>query len=145
MPDSQPEITLTVEDAPSPTDVAYVKSQLNAYSARATGYNEYRPLAVFLRSADSQIIGGLTGFTWGGALDIGYVWVHEDHRRQGYGAQLMQAAEREALARNCRVVVLATHTYQAPDFYPKLGYVQCGLAQDWPVGYQQYWFTKRLA
>jgi len=145
MPDSDPAISLTVEDAPNPADVTYVKDQLNAYSARATGYTEYRPLAVFLRDGDGRIIAGLTGFTWGGALKIGYVWVQEEYRRQGYGTRLMAAAEREAIARGCRQAVLDTHSFQAPDFYPKLGYVQCGLAEDWPVGYQQHYFTKRLA
>jgi GNAT superfamily N-acetyltransferase len=145
MPDSQPDITLIVEDAPNPTDVAYVEDQLNAYSVRVTGYTDYLPLAIFLRGSDGQIVAGLTGFTWGHALKIGYVWVHEDHRRQGYGTRLIQAAEREAVVRGCRQAVLDTHSFQAPNFYPKLGYVRCGLAEDWPVGYRQYYFTKRLA
>jgi GNAT superfamily N-acetyltransferase len=70
--------------------------------------------------------------------------VRDDHRRKGYGARLVRAAEREALARGCRQAVLDTHSFQAPDFYPQLGYVRCGAAQDWPIGHQQHYFTKRL-
>lgn len=140
----QPAAALTVEDAPDPADVASVEDQLNAYNMRVTSYHDYRPLAVFIRDPSSAIIAGLTGFTWGGALKISYIWVHDDHRHQGYGTRLVLTAEREALARGCRQAVLDTHSFQAPDFYPKLGYVQCGLAQDWPLGYQQYYFTKRL-
>ncbi len=56
----------------------------------------------------------------------------------------MDAAEREAVARGCRQAVVDTHSFQAPDFYSRLGYVRCGLAEDWPLGYQQIYFQKRL-
>lgn len=138
-------LDLTIEDAPNPGDVAYVEDQLNAYNMRVTGYDDYRPLGIFVRDASGAIVAGLTGFTWGGALKIGYLWVHEDYHGQGYGTRLVHAAEREAVARGCRQAVLDTHSFQAPDFYPQLGYVQCGRAEDWPLGHQQLYFTKRLS
>jgi GNAT superfamily N-acetyltransferase len=135
---------LTIEDAPSEADVHFVEERITAYNIAATGYDDYRPLAVFVRDDSGAIIAGLTGFTWGGTLKIEFVWVSEDQRNQGYGARLVRAAEREAMARGCRQAVLDTHRFQAPDFYPRLGYVRCGLAEDWPVGYQQAYFHKRL-
>jgi GNAT superfamily N-acetyltransferase len=135
---------LRVEDAPADTDVAFVEHQLNACNIAATGYDDYRPLAIFVRDDASAIVAGLTGFTWGGTLKIEVLWVRDDHRRAGYGVRLVQAAEREAVARGCRNAVLDTHSFQAPDFYPRLGYVQCGVAQDWPVDHQHYCFHKRL-
>jgi GNAT superfamily N-acetyltransferase len=134
----------TIEEAPSEADVSFVAEQIAAYNVAATGYGDYRPLAVFARDEGGAIIAGLTGFTWGGTLKIEYIWVHEDLRGRGYGARLVQAAEREAVARGCRQAVLDTHSFQAPDFYPKLGYVRCGLTEDWPLGHQQAYFQKRL-
>lgn len=145
MPEPDPAIDLSVDDAPDPADVAYIEDQLNALNCRVTGYDDYRPLAIFVRNPYGAIIAGLTGFTWGGTLKIDHLWVHEAHRDQGYGARLVRAAEREALARGCRQAVLETHSFQAPTFYPKLGYVECGLAPDWPVGHQQHYFSKHLA
>jgi hypothetical protein len=55
------------------------------------------------------------------------------------------AAEREALGRGCRQAILDTHSFQAPDFYPRLGYLLCGTADDYPVGHQQLYFQKRLS
>lgn len=135
---------LTIEDAPDEADSRFVEEQLDAYNIAVTGYDDYRPLAIFVRDGEGAIMAGLTGFTWGGALKIEVVWVHDDLRGQGYGARLIQAAEREAVARGCRQAILDTHSFQAPDFYPRLGYECCGLAEDWPVGYQQIYFQKRL-
>ncbi|HEX5547890.1 MAG TPA: GNAT family N-acetyltransferase [Ktedonobacterales bacterium] len=135
---------LTVEDAPNEADVHFVEERIDAYNIAATGYDDYRPLTLFVRDDQGAIIAGLTGFTWGGTLKVEFFWVHEDLRGQGYGSRLMDAAEREAVARGCRQSVLDTHSFQAPDFYPKLGYVRCGLAEDWPLGHQQIYFQKRL-
>src|SRR6185437_5878444 len=136
--------SLAIEDAPNEVDVRFVEDRIIAYNVAATGYDDYRPLAIFVRDSEDTIIAGLTGFTWGGTLNVEFFWVHEDLRGQGYGSRLMDAAEREAVARGCRLAVVDTHSFQAPDFYSRLGYVRCGLAEDWPLGYQQIFFEKRL-
>jgi GNAT superfamily N-acetyltransferase len=137
-------LNLTIEDDPSEADVRFVEERIDAYNVAATGYDDYRPLAIFVRDSEGAIIAGLTGFTWGGTLKIEFFWVHDDLRGQGYGSRLIATAEREAVARGCQQAVLDTHSFQAPDFYPKLGYVRYGLAEDWPLGHQQIYFQKRL-
>jgi GNAT superfamily N-acetyltransferase len=136
---------LIVDSAPAEADGRFVEEQLINYNFTTTGYNDYRPLAVFARDDDGTIQAGLTGFTWGGALKIEYVWVHEALRGQGYGSRLMLAAEQEALRRGCHLAVLDTHSFQGPAFYPKLGYVQCGLIEGWPAGYTDTIFRKVLS
>jgi len=135
---------LTIEDVPNEADVRFVEERIDAYNIAITGYDDYRPLAIFVRDSEGAIIAGLTGFTWGGTLKVEFFWVHEDLRGQGYGSRLMDAAEREAVARGCRLAVVDTHSFQAPDFYSKVGYVRCGLVEDWPLGHQQIYFQKRL-
>lgn len=135
---------LTVEGAPSLDDIRFIEERIVAYNVAVTGYDDYRPLAVFVRDDAGAIVAGLTGFTWGGTLKIEFVWVAENLRGQGYGSRLVRAAEREAMARGCQQAVLDSHSFQAPGYYPKLGYICCGLADDWPLGYQQSYFHKRL-
>lgn len=135
---------LRVEDQPDPRDIAFVEDQLHAYNVAATGYTDFRPLAIFVHDELGAIVGGLTGFTWGGSLKIEYLWLREEQRRGGLGAQLVAAAEREARARGCRSAVVDTHSFQAPNFYLRLGYTCCGVAEDWPVGHQQHYFQKSL-
>ena len=136
---------IVIDGAPSEADVRFVEEQLVAYNIATTSYNDYRPLAVFARDDGGTIRAGLTGFTWGGALKIEYLWVAEELRGQGYGSRLMLAAEQEALSRDCHLAVVDTHSFQAPHFYPKLGYVQCGLFEGWPVGHTDTTFRKVLS
>lgn len=138
------DLKLVFEDAPAEADVQFVLEQLIEYNLAQTGLRDYQPLAVFLNDDGGDIVGGLTGFTWGGTLKIEILWVREDQRGSGYGARMLAMAEDEARRRGCRQAILDTHSFQAPEFYPKHGYTQCGVADDWPRGHKQYYFQKRL-
>ena len=52
-------------------------------------------------------------------------------RRQGIGRQLMEIAEKEAIARGCKYAFVDTIDYQSPAFYQKLGYQMAGRIPDW--------------
>jgi GNAT superfamily N-acetyltransferase len=135
---------LILDDAPTEADLRFVEEQLISYNIATTGYTDYRPLAVFARDEDGTIRAGLTGFTWGGALKIEYLWVHELLRGHGYGSRLLRAAEQEAVRRGCHLAVVDTHSFQGPNFYLKLGYMQCGLVDGWPLGHSDTTFRKAL-
>lgn len=65
-------------------------------------------------------------------------------RSRGIGRELLQAAEQEAERRGCVVVILDTHSFQAPAFYQKLGYQVVGQQTDFPDQHQHYFLEKRL-
>lgn len=129
---------------PAGADWQLMEENIGRFNIQTTGYDDYLPLAIFVRDAAGVIIAGLTAFTWGGTLRVLYIWLHEDWRRHGYGTQLLAMAEQEALARGCKQAVLDTHSFQAPAFYPARGYTVCGMTDDNPVGFQQITFQKRL-
>src|SRR6476469_10845737 len=89
--------SLTIEDAPTEADVRFVEERIIAYNVAATGYDDYRPLALFVRDDQGAIMAGLTGFTWRSTLKIELLWVHETLRGQGYASRLVETAEREAV------------------------------------------------
>jgi GNAT superfamily N-acetyltransferase len=122
---------LRVEDQPRPEDVALLADRLHQYNAAMTG-NDGRWLAIFVRDDAGGIVGGLHGWTWGRTGFVGTLWVREDLRRQGLGARLLAAAEREAARRGCREMQLDTNSYQAPGFYRRLGYAEIGQLPGWP-------------
>jgi GNAT superfamily N-acetyltransferase len=75
---------------------------------------------------------------------IEWLWVTESARGQGLGRGLVQCAEREAAARGCTVVRVNTHSFQAPDFYRKLGYDEIGFAPGAPSAHGEFFFAKAL-
>lgn len=71
-----------------------------------------------------ELVGGVSGWTWGQAAGIGMTWVHEDQRGTGLGAALMAAFEEQARSRGCTHVFVTSFTFQAPAFYQRQGYVE---------------------
>ncbi|MCB0097907.1 MAG: GNAT family N-acetyltransferase [Caldilineaceae bacterium] len=139
-----PEQPLIIETEIPPSDLRFLEDQINQYNIQTTGFTDYRPLAAFVHNAQNDLIAGISGFTWGGCCEIQFLWVHVDYRHMGFGRQLLAAAEAEAFNRQCGIVVLNTHSFQAPAFYQKLGYTITGIDEDYPAGHRQYHLQKRL-
>lgn len=133
-----------VTDTPRERDEAFVIAQTRAYNARFTE-TDVRSLCVFARDDDEAIIGGLTGRTYWGYLDIAFLWVDEKRRGRGIATHLMNAAETEALSRGCRHVFLDTLSFQALGFYQKLGYSEFGRLSGFSGKHDRYWLRKALA
>jgi hypothetical protein len=55
----------------------------------------------------------------------------------------MQKIEHEATRRNCIGVHVDTYSFQALDFYLKLGYQVFGVIEDHPKGHQRYYLQKK--
>lgn len=73
------------------------------------------------------------------------LWVREDSRGSGWGAQLLEAAERTAGERGCRQMTVSSFTFQAPDFYRRHGYGETGRTEGLPVeGSADVHFRKAL-
>lgn len=56
----------------------------------------------------------------------------------------MAAIESEASRRGCGQVLLATHSFQAPGFYVRLGYTQQASIPLYPRGHAQLHYPKKL-
>jgi ribosomal protein S18 acetylase RimI-like enzyme len=67
-----------------------------------------------------------------------------DQRGNGLGARLLAAAEAEIRHCGCDRVTLYTHSLQAPGFYARLGYTECGRTPGYPNGYDHIHLVKRL-
>jgi GNAT superfamily N-acetyltransferase len=101
-----------------------------------------RLLAGCVRGEAGEIIAGFNGHTWGGCCELSNVWVHERYRGQGLGALILRAAEAEAVARGCSRIVLATHSFQAPGFYERMGYEKLYVVEGRPTGYTDIIYVK---
>ncbi|WP_417391769.1 GNAT family N-acetyltransferase [Gimesia sp.] len=125
---------------PIETEVTAILSE----NAAATGF-PYTPDPVKLKIVESgTIIAGLVGFTCWDWLYIETLAVDTDYRGQGLGRRLVLEAERIARARNCLAAWVDTFSFQAPEFYRRLGYTSFGTLPDFPAGQQRIFFRKSL-
>ena len=83
-------------------------------------------------------------------MDLGRVRLHRPAlgagrpARSGLGAGLLAAAEAEILRRGCDRVALNTHSFQAPGFYARSGYTECGRTPGYPHGHDDIHLLKLL-
>ncbi len=112
---------------------AVLSAGLEAYNTAAIDAGEQRELSVKVVAEDGSVVAGLAGWTWGTCAGISLVWVREDARRQGWGGQLLAAAERVARQRGCQQIIVTSFTFQAPRFYELHGYVETGRVEGLPV------------
>jgi len=102
-------------------------------------------LAVTLRDPESDAVtGGLWGVSVVGWLYVDMLVVPEGLRGQGLGTALVRKAEEIARKRGCIGLWLHTATFQAPDFYEKLGFKAFGRVPDYPPGHDTIYYSKRL-
>jgi GNAT superfamily N-acetyltransferase len=118
--------------------------EIIAFNVAATGYNDACSLSIAARGDGGDLLAGLSGWTWGGCGYIELLWVRDDQRGNGLGARLLAAAEAEIRRRGCDRVSLDTHSFQAPDFYARLGYAECGRTPGYPNGHDHIHLVKRL-
>jgi GNAT superfamily N-acetyltransferase len=121
-----------------------LEAEINAFNVAATGHADAALLCIAARGDSGALYAGLFGWTWGGCGFIEFLWVHGDRRGSGLGTRLLAAAEQEARRRGCNQVALSTHSFQAPGFYARLGYQECGRTPGYPRGYDHIHLVKQL-
>lgn len=90
-----------------------------------------------------RIVAAGRGITNMGLVEIRGLWVDPDRRGRGIGRRLLAAVEAEAVRRGCTRAGLDTYSWQAPDFYLRLGYRIHGTL-DYPNGTKRHFLVKEL-
>ncbi|WP_308408590.1 GNAT family N-acetyltransferase [Streptomyces sp. AC627_RSS907] len=119
--------------------------ELTAFNTAHAQGARTRPLTVRVTDDTGALVGGLTAWTWATLASVDMLWVREDQRQAGWGSRLMRAAEDEAVRRGCTDMIVSTYTFQAPGFYPRLGFRERGRIEGVPGGHEDVYFHKRIA
>lgn len=136
---------IRVTDDPDPADTAVIADGLRAYNAAQAGYDDTRPLAVFVSDPQTgKVLGGLYGSSSRGQLRVDRFFLPERLRWARLGSRLLAMAEEEGRRRGCTRVTLNTMEIQAPGFYKKQGYEAAAVLECAPPGVTRYLMTKRL-
>jgi GNAT superfamily N-acetyltransferase len=128
----------------APEIEAFLAERIYEFNSKSTGYFDGESFSAIRRNESDAIRAGICGYTWGGCCYVSHLWVDESERERGLGAALLVAAEEHAKSKGCRVIFLATHSFQAPAFYERLGYERQAVVRDHPVGHASLVFAKRL-
>ena len=75
---------------------------------------------------------------------IDELWVSSELRGQGVGKNLVSRVEQYAMSEKLKGIWLWTQSWQAVDFYSKLGFVEFARFDDFPRGHIRVGFRKEL-
>jgi len=131
--------------AAASTDQGFLEARLYEHNSAQTKQDDGQLFAFMVRNEQQEIVAGISGWTWAHACEIRDLWVHPALRGQGYGERLLASAEEEAQLHGCKVILLASYGFQAPEFYQKHGYELALQLNDFPPGHQYCFLVKRFA
>src|SRR5581483_6922270 len=114
-------LTFTIHENAPREDASFLEQGLREHGIAAVGSRGFQPVAIFAVDDTGERIGGIYGFinwTW---LFVSLLWVAEDVRRKGVGAELLRRLEAAAIERGCLQAHVDTFSYQARPFYERYG------------------------
>jgi GNAT superfamily N-acetyltransferase len=108
------------------------------------GYKGIR-IKLVIRDRGCELIGGLTAWTTLRNLIFECVWVEERFRRKGLGRMLVMEMERIARENGCIASQAYCFSFQAPEFFEKMGYKTLGVSDGYPLPVRELYLIKRYA
>ncbi len=114
-------ITETKADEPFVTTHKWLRHH-NAQHAT----DEFSPLRLLAHDEEGEMVGSFDGMLFWRKLHVDNLVIQPGARRSGIGTQLMQAAENLAKQKDCTGIYLDTMSFQALEFYMKLGFKKAG-------------------
>ncbi|MGQ8812521.1 GNAT family N-acetyltransferase [Bacillus sp. NA_165.1] len=125
----------------------YIKNKVIQYNMSILTDEVKQPMeevSLVVKNEEGKIFGGVTGTMYFYHPYIDFLWVDKSARHDGWGSQLLHKIEEIAKEKGCRLILLDSFSFQAPEFYKKHGYREYGIVEDHPKGHSQHFFEKRL-
>jgi ribosomal protein S18 acetylase RimI-like enzyme len=135
---------LIIEDESTKEVIEFLEEKLYKNNSNLVGKNDGRLFSKIIKDENNSIIAGVSGWTWANACEISLLWVDDKYRKRGLGKKLLEEAEKDAIAHNCKIIILRSYIFQAPFFYKKHGYKIEYIIDDFPPGNKYYHLVKRL-
>lgn len=93
---------------------------------------------------DGRLIAGVAAASTFETVEVEFLFVEEAFRGRGLGRRLLEQVERAGRDAGMKYVLLNTYSFQAPDFYRKMGYTELYCVRPCLGPYAQYFFWKTL-
>ncbi|MEQ9309471.1 MAG: GNAT family N-acetyltransferase [Balneolaceae bacterium] len=130
------------KENPIADDIMELRLKLRSYNNQFTKPFERTSIMIQIRDEDGELLGGVYGTISWEWLHIDLLWVDERLRESGSGTKLIKQIEEQAREKGVHRFRLSTTSFQALDFYKKMGYKICGEIEDLPPGYTNYFLIK---
>jgi ribosomal protein S18 acetylase RimI-like enzyme len=127
-------------------EMKIVHAGLHNYVVEHIRDGKYKPgRAINLVVKDQEkVVGGLLAWTPIMNLAIENIWLDEGYRGRGHGTKLVLDAERIAKEHGCIACQICSLSFQAPEFFQKLGYETFGIDDGYPDPIKEYYFIKKF-
>ena len=135
--------TVALEPEPDGAIREAILAALDAHNVAAFRDSRSAGLVITVRDEAGSVVGGLWGWVWHDFLFVQLLAMGEA-KGEGLGRKVMALAEAEALRRGCTGIWLDTFTWQAPWFYPKLGFEEFGRIKGYVADQDRIFLVKRL-
>jgi GNAT superfamily N-acetyltransferase len=138
---------VTISSAPTEQEVNLVQAKLYDFCQDQTGAEYGRPgieISLVLKDSQGNVVGGIGASTVMRVMFLEVLWVANEHRKMGYGTDLVLAAERIGLEQGCITSQTWSLSFQAPGFYQKIGYQVLGVYDGYSDGITETVLMKRL-
>lgn len=121
-------------------EIGFTANKLLEHSRNATGLNvDYQPFGL-LAYKNETLIASAIGKIFLSWLHLDLVWVEENYRKQGLGKKLLLEAVHKAKALGLQGIEVWTQSWQAPDFYKKIGFEEFAVMDDFIPGRKRHVF-----
>jgi GNAT superfamily N-acetyltransferase len=112
------------------------------YAGEHTDPEFRRNIDVIYQNEDGEMVAGAFAEVYWQSAYIAVLWVNESLRGAGIGTELMHRIEAQAREWQCRFAWTRTFSWQAREFYERLGYRVTGRLDDHPPGHTFYTMRK---
>ena len=115
---------MKIQQAPLTEEIKNIINKgFKEHAIETIGRNELDPpICFYFTDTKNKIIAAVVTQNFWGALHIKNVWVHKERRSHGYGRTLMNEALKYAKEKGYKFAFVETMSFQAPEFYQKLGF-----------------------
>lgn len=139
--------TLTYEltiGRPKPKDYKVLSDGMLLYHAKQGHQRISEIINIFLKDKYGKVHGGIIVTVLWNGMEVNSLWVEQSLRGKGYGRTLLTTAEQKAKEIGCTFAYTNTFSWQAPEFYRKMGYTPYGKLENFPPGNTLTYLYKKL-
>jgi GNAT superfamily N-acetyltransferase len=126
------------------SDVSELALKLQAYNHQHAGDNRVEAIGCFIRDLQQNLIGGIYAQLSWGWCSVELLWVDDNYRGHKLASQLIGKIEQYAQDTGISRFKVETASFQALDFYKKMGFEHYTTLEDFPVGHSNYYLKKTL-